>query len=164
MDGQNLFEKHGTTEEWKADETAAALIEQKKIEPLIIVGIPNAGALRSQEYLPFAMIDGVSAARQGVREFSGERDHAACGAGVPGGDGAGEHGRGGLIARGDHRAGGGDGASGRVRGKALCESMPLVMKEQAAFKHFAAAKTWPGKIDFGMGGKERRGRSPRRRA
>ncbi len=52
-DGQNLFDAatsaFGT--EWRADETATALIEASKIEPVILVGIDNAGAARAQEYL-----------------------------------------------------------------------------------------------------------------
>ena len=37
---------------------------------------------------------------------------------------------------------------------ALAESLPLVAKERAAFKHFAAAKTWPRKLVLGAGGKD----------
>ncbi len=49
-DGQNLFDKRlNPVGEWQADETAARLIKEKKIEPLIIVGIANTGA-RMDEY------------------------------------------------------------------------------------------------------------------
>ncbi|MEP6920177.1 MAG: alpha/beta hydrolase-fold protein [bacterium] len=52
-DGQNLFD--GATsfipgQEWRVDETAQALIVAGKIEPLIIVGVNNAGKDRSNEY------------------------------------------------------------------------------------------------------------------
>ncbi len=52
-DGQNLFD--GATsfipgQEWRADEVAQALIQAGKIEPLIIVGIYNAGTERVNEY------------------------------------------------------------------------------------------------------------------
>lgn len=52
-DGQNLFD--GATsfipgQEWRVDETAEALIKSKTIEPLIIVGIYNAGMERTNEY------------------------------------------------------------------------------------------------------------------
>lgn len=52
-DGQNLFD--GATsfipgQEWRIDETAQALIAAGKIEPLIIVGIYNAGKDRINEY------------------------------------------------------------------------------------------------------------------
>ncbi len=60
MDGQNVFlQQPGTPGEWKADETATALIESGSIEPLIIVGIPHSGFSRADEYLPAALIDGV---------------------------------------------------------------------------------------------------------
>jgi predicted alpha/beta superfamily hydrolase len=54
-DGQNLFD--GATsfipgQEWRVDETAQALIAAGKIEPLIIVGIYNAGKERINEYTP----------------------------------------------------------------------------------------------------------------
>jgi predicted alpha/beta superfamily hydrolase len=54
-DGQNLFD--GATsfipgQEWRVDETAQKLIVAEKIEPLIIVGIYNAGKDRINEYTP----------------------------------------------------------------------------------------------------------------
>jgi len=54
-DGQNLFD--GATsfipgQEWHADETAQQLINENKIEPLIIVGIYNKGNDRANEYTP----------------------------------------------------------------------------------------------------------------
>ncbi len=57
QDGQNLFD--GATsfipgQEWRVDETAQSLIDTGKIEPLIIVGINNAGKDRVDEYTPAA--------------------------------------------------------------------------------------------------------------
>ncbi|MGH7244281.1 MAG: alpha/beta hydrolase [Phycisphaerales bacterium] len=53
FDGQNLFQKHpGVPDEWRVDETATELIKAGKIEPLVIVGIPNAGGARIREYMP----------------------------------------------------------------------------------------------------------------
>ncbi|HEX8844354.1 MAG TPA: alpha/beta hydrolase-fold protein [Pyrinomonadaceae bacterium] len=54
-DGQNLFD--GATSfikdaEWRVDETAQSLIKAKKITPVIIVGIYNAGRDRIDEYTP----------------------------------------------------------------------------------------------------------------
>jgi predicted alpha/beta superfamily hydrolase len=54
-DGQNVFD--GMTSflpnlEWRADEAAEGLIRAGLIEPIIIVGIANAGAERANEYLP----------------------------------------------------------------------------------------------------------------
>jgi predicted alpha/beta superfamily hydrolase len=55
QDGQNLFQKHpGIPSEWNADETAEKLIKEGKVEPMIIVGVPHAGAARMSEYIPFA--------------------------------------------------------------------------------------------------------------
>lgn len=53
QDGQNIFD--GATsyipdQEWRVDETAQSLIAAGKIEPLIIVGIYNAGVERVNEY------------------------------------------------------------------------------------------------------------------
>jgi predicted alpha/beta superfamily hydrolase len=55
-DGQNLFQKHpAVPAEWRADETAAALVEAGKVAPMIIVGIPHMGGqARYTEYAPFA--------------------------------------------------------------------------------------------------------------
>lgn len=70
QDGQNLFS--GKTSflpngEWRVDEAAQSLIEAGLIEPVIIVGIDNAGARRDEEYLPTrAKVDG--------EELGGEAD------------------------------------------------------------------------------------------
>ena len=52
-DGQNLFDESTAAfgVEWRADEAAEALIAEKKIRPLIIVGVYNSGA-RLAEYTP----------------------------------------------------------------------------------------------------------------
>jgi predicted alpha/beta superfamily hydrolase len=54
QDGQNLFDPATAFggQEWRVDETADALIRENQIEPLIIVGIYNAGAHRIDEYTP----------------------------------------------------------------------------------------------------------------
>ncbi|MAY74028.1 MAG: hypothetical protein CMJ31_04740 [Phycisphaerae bacterium] len=53
MDGQNVFERPpGLPGEWGADETATRLIAEGAIEPLIIVGVPNSGLFRADEYIP----------------------------------------------------------------------------------------------------------------
>ena len=54
-DGQNLFEPEtafNPGEHWRVGETAAALIEAGRIEPLIVVGIYNTGEARIEEYTP----------------------------------------------------------------------------------------------------------------
>ena len=53
QDGQNLFdEATAFTHEWQVDETAQRLIEAGAIEPVIIVGVANAGEWRIDEYTP----------------------------------------------------------------------------------------------------------------
>ncbi len=56
-DGQNLFDPNTSQVsqiEWGADETVLSLISDRKIEPLIIVGIDNVGRReRANEYLPW---------------------------------------------------------------------------------------------------------------
>lgn len=54
-DGQNLFEADTAFqkgEHWRLGETAATLIDEGRIEPLIIVGIYNTGDARQEEYTP----------------------------------------------------------------------------------------------------------------
>jgi predicted alpha/beta superfamily hydrolase len=60
-DGQNVFD--GATaflagKEWEADEAAERLIEEGRIEPLIIVAVDNGGAERANEYTPTRARDG----------------------------------------------------------------------------------------------------------
>lgn len=53
-DGQNVFDAATSFigKEWRADETAEDLIAAGKVEPLILVGISNAGMERLNEYTP----------------------------------------------------------------------------------------------------------------
>ena len=68
QDGQNLFD--GATsflpgQEWRMDETATDLIARGVIEPLIIVGVSNAGNDRIEEYTPTRARAGVAQGRGG---------------------------------------------------------------------------------------------------
>lgn len=64
-DGQNLFQKHaGVPDEWKLDETASELVKAGKMEPTVIVGIPNAGAARMREYMPVGALPKVEPGAQ----------------------------------------------------------------------------------------------------
>lgn len=58
-DGQNLFEAATAFAgvPWGAGETARRLILEKKIAPLIIVGIDNTGRSRVREYIPYRSLD-----------------------------------------------------------------------------------------------------------
>ena len=53
QDGQNVFDKatSSTGKEWQADESIDQLVSEFKIPPMFIVGIDNAGAQRTSEYL-----------------------------------------------------------------------------------------------------------------
>lgn len=154
QDAQNVFDKlPNVPGEWRADETAAALIQEGRIEPLIIVAVPHAGGLRAQEYLPIQAIDKVEPRGAEYVSFlvnevrpkierlyrvkSGPEHTAIGGASL-----------GAIISM--------EAATERpdVFGKALVESMPLVMKDRAAFKHFSGKKTFPKRLAIGMGGKE----------
>lgn len=54
-DGQNVFDRATAfREEWQVGDTAAALIHGGEIEPLIVVGVYNAGEARIDEYTPSA--------------------------------------------------------------------------------------------------------------
>lgn len=51
-DGQNVFDAATSfVGEWRADEAATALIGAKRMEPIIMVAVPNMGAERANEYL-----------------------------------------------------------------------------------------------------------------
>ena len=51
-DGQNAFDAATSfAGEWRADEIATGLIGAKRIEPIIMVAVPNMGAERGNEYL-----------------------------------------------------------------------------------------------------------------
>lgn len=154
-DGQNLFETviGGPAAEWQADETAAKLIAEGKIQPLIIVGIPHAKAERISEYSPVDVVEGQPArgpqfvdwvrghvmprVERAFRVKTGPEHTAIGGASM-----------GGLIAL---EAGT---AYPDVFGKVLAESTPLERNGKAAFKHFGARNKWPERIYFGVGGKE----------
>jgi predicted alpha/beta superfamily hydrolase len=56
LDGQNVFDaclSDVSHHEWGADESVRQLVADKKIPPLIIVGVDHAGKDRAREYLPY---------------------------------------------------------------------------------------------------------------
>ena len=70
QDGQNIFQKHpAIPAEWGVDETATKLINEKQVEPLIIVGIPHGGKLRMSEYAPPSVVGG----DKGSEEAAGDK-------------------------------------------------------------------------------------------
>jgi predicted alpha/beta superfamily hydrolase len=54
LDGQNLFDVCTSAfgHEWQIDETLTRLIDDGRVQPLIVVGIDNAGKQRADEFLP----------------------------------------------------------------------------------------------------------------
>lgn len=55
LDGQNLFDVCTSAfgHEWQIDETLTRLIDDGRVQPLIVVGIDNAGKERADEFLPY---------------------------------------------------------------------------------------------------------------
>ena len=56
LDGQNVFDaclSDVSHHEWGADEAVRKLVAEKKIPPLIVVGVDHAGKDRAREYLPY---------------------------------------------------------------------------------------------------------------
>jgi predicted alpha/beta superfamily hydrolase len=61
LDGQNLFDaclSEISHHAWEVDKTVYRLIRERRIPPLIVVGIDNAGKDRAAEYLPYKDYDG----------------------------------------------------------------------------------------------------------
>jgi enterochelin esterase-like enzyme len=59
FDGQMLFDRCTSQpfpDEWRVDETMTELIAKKRVEPLIVVGIDNAGPDRTDEYSRYSAV------------------------------------------------------------------------------------------------------------
>jgi predicted alpha/beta superfamily hydrolase len=60
FDGQNLFEQlPNVPGEWNIDETLTDLMNEGRVEPMIVVGIPHSGEHRIREYMPFGAYKGI---------------------------------------------------------------------------------------------------------
>lgn len=72
-DGQMLFDAAQTwnRQEWRVDETAAALMAAGRVRPFLVVGVWNAGAARVSEYFPQKPWDALTPAQQ--QHLYGER-------------------------------------------------------------------------------------------
>ncbi len=153
-DGQNVFQKMPQIPaEWGADETATRLITEGKIEPLIIVAIPHAGKGRASEYLPFAAIEGVTPRGREygewmIREVVTRVDRQFRTKAEAKSRAVGGASLGGVISL--HMAL----AYPNVFGLALCESTSFVQKGGKAWGYFEGQQGRPGKIYFGVGGRE----------
>lgn len=153
FDGQNLFEQMpGVPGEWGIDETLGSLIEQGRVEPVIVVGIPHSGSHRIQEFMPFGSykgIDGDGAACMDwvVREVVPKinrafrvkqgRDSTAIGGASLGGAMA-------LY---------GSTAYPEIFGKAIIESLPMIGQDPIV-THINDAERLPSMVVIGMGDSE----------
>ncbi|MFT3684205.1 MAG: alpha/beta hydrolase-fold protein [Phycisphaerales bacterium] len=164
-DGQNLFQKHpAVPAEWGVDETATKLINEKTVEPFIVVGIPHSGKLRTVEYLPpvtdARIVDNkapggeayvqwivstvMPRVERAFRVRTGPENTAIGGSSM-----------GGLISlyAGAMRP--------QVFGKVLAESPSLGFNhDNFSPRLFGATKTWPAKVYLAVGGKEAGGEKP----
>jgi predicted alpha/beta superfamily hydrolase len=157
QDGQNIFEQlPGVPGEWKADETATRLIGEGKVEPLIIVGIPNAGRSRAGEYSPVPLVSGMVADADGyvaflLSEVLPRTRRAFRVKDGPENTGVGGSSLGGLLslyAATKHP---------EVFGKVLSESPTLVLPGRglALWRgQFEPVRSWPSRVFIGMGGRE----------
>jgi predicted alpha/beta superfamily hydrolase len=165
MDGQNVFDAPpGVPGEWRADETATALVTSGRIEPVVIVGVPNAGRYRGDEYLPFGSVPGMEPAPDefldwiervvipGVEGVASVRDDAA-------GRAIGGASLGGAISlyAATTRPG--------VYSKAIVESLPMLGQHSAegdgpARAFLDSVTSWPARVFVGMGGCEVRAGEP----
>lgn len=154
-DGQNLFETHPLAPgEWKADETAGALIASGKIEPIIIVGIPHSGAGRISEYLPESPLPNVVAEGDRhvewlLREVKPRVERAFR-----------------VDTRAERTAIGGSSLGAVIAlhaaarhpeafGIVLAESLPLRTGDASAWERWLGSiQHWPKRIFLGMGGRE----------
>ncbi len=155
QDGQNVFEQiPGVPGEWHADEVATELIAAGKIEPLIIVGVPYAGAQRIAEYLPVAGFGDVTPGGEAYVRFLIDEV-------IPRVDRSFR-----TAAGADRRAIGGSSLGGLISlyaaarhpdvfGRVLAESPSLVLgKRDLEQELFSSVTAWPSRVYIGIGGKE----------
>lgn len=165
-DGQNLFEPSTsfTGVEWQVDEAAERLIREGQVEPVIIVGIDNAGKDRFREYMPHRSLNPVMLRVQGnrypnflikeVMPFVARNYRVASG---PENTGLGGSSLGALISL----------YTAAVHpgwfGKLLVESPSLWASNRQMIRESRTVKQWPERIFLGTGtaeaGREDRDRS-----
>ncbi|HED54053.1 MAG TPA: alpha/beta hydrolase, partial [Phycisphaerales bacterium] len=154
LDGQHVFmQQPGAPGEWRADETATAMIRDGVIEPIIIVGIPNAGRARADEYLPAGLIDDVEPSADAFVAWIEQRvmprverafrvkagpEHTAIGGASFGGVFA-------LYASSERPD---------LFGKAIVESPSVLSRDGLMLKRFLTMKRWPEVVFIGMGDTE----------
>ncbi len=156
-DGQNLFDPATAFAgvHWQVGETATRLIGEKKIPPLIIVGIDNTGKSRAGEYIPYRSRDPRILRPRGARypEFLRrevmplieERYSVLRG---PENTGLGGSSLGGLITLYTQLA------SPGVFGRLLIESPSLFVASRKILKEARSFRAWPERMCVGMGTRE----------
>jgi len=156
-DGQNLFDPATAFAgvHWQVGETATRLIGEKKIPPLIIVGVDNTGKSRACEYIPYRSRDPRILRPEGNRYpqfLQGEvmplieaRYSVLKG---PENTGLGGSSLGGLIALYTQLAS--PGAFGRL----LIESPSLFVANRKILKEARGFRAWPPRMYVGMGTRE----------
>jgi predicted alpha/beta superfamily hydrolase len=155
-DGQNLFEASTAFAgvHWQVGETAGRLIVEKKIPPLIIVGIDNTKN-RAREYLPYRSADLKLLIVKGKlypnflrREVMPAVESRYALLSGPENTGLGGSSLGGLITLYTQLA------APRVFGKLLIESPSLFVANRKILGECRRFQSWPERIYLGMGTRE----------
>jgi len=156
-DGQNLFDPATAFAgvHWQVGETATRLIAEKKIRPLIIVGIDNTGKNRVREYIPYKSRDPKVLHPQGkcYPEFLQREVMPLVEANYriskgPENTGLGGSSLGGLITLYTQLAAPG------IFGQLLIESPSLLMADGKVLDDCRRFQAWPERVYIGMGTKE----------
>ena len=156
-DGQNLFDPATAFggAHWRVGETAERLIGERKIPPVIIVGIDNLGRKRFREYMPYRSFDPPMLAPRGTRypDFLRrevmplvESQYAV--ANGPEHTGLGGSSLGGLIALYTQLVAPG------VFGRLLIESPSLFVANRKILDQCRRFRAWPTRVYLGMGTRE----------
>lgn len=156
-DGQNLFDPATAYigVDWQVDETAARLVGEGKVPPLIIVGIDHAQKDRAREYLPYRSMNPPVFRPQGkhypdfllneVMPFVSQRYRIARG---PENTGLGGSSLGAIISL--YTVMERPGSFGRL----LLESPSLFVSNRQLLKSSRTFRQWPAKVFIAMGTRE----------
>lgn len=156
-DGQNLFDPATAFAgvPWQVGETATRLIAERKIRPLIIVGIDNTGKNRAREYIPYESRDPKIMHPQGKcypeflqREVIPLIDANYRTAKGPENTGLGGSSLGGLITLYTQLAAPG------IFGQLLIESPSLFVADGKILDECRRFQAWPQRVYIGMGTRE----------
>jgi enterochelin esterase-like enzyme len=168
-DGQNLFgdgDPDSGGGGWRADETAARLIADRTIDPLIIVGLDNAGdRARGIDYLPvpdpFEQVPARSGADRylsfvidEVMPYVNKRYPTLTGPAHTGFGGSSYGAASAFYAALSHPG---------VFGRLLLESPSIGVGNGTMLERAKTLTTWPERVDIGVGSEEGRGRGGRGR-